>query len=212
MGFRYDVISLTEVTFEVLKMQLKHIPNVITCLRILIVIPVLWALCNEHYVLAFFLFVIAAASDALDGLLARLFGWTSQLGAFIDPIADKFLLMGSFIALTWLGHIPLWLTALVVARDIWIMSGALAYRCLIGPLEFKPLFISKSNTVFQLLLVTLLLLKLSFLVIPEWLLQIVIGLVFVTTVITFIQYTWVWGWRACRNYIPHAKRNLTQKV
>lgn len=184
-----------------IQMQLRHLPNFITVLRILLVAPVLWALLHEHYALAFYLFVIAGASDAIDGLLARWFNCTSRFGAFVDPLADKLLLMGSFITLGWLGHIPIWVVAVVILRDIWIMGGALAYFYFIGHLEFMPTLVSKVNTFLQLLLITLLLIKLSFISFPDWLLQSIFMLVFITTVISFLQYTWQWTLKAINNKV-----------
>lgn len=183
-------------------MQLRHLPNVISCLRLLLIVPILWALISEHYSLAFYLFLVAGISDGLDGLLARLYGWTTRFGAFIDPVADKLLLMGSFITLGLMGHIPLALAILVIARDVWIIGGALSYQYWIGPLEFKPLFMSKLNTFFQLLLLITLLVNLGLFKLPPLFLQTLIVLVFITTSISFIQYTWEWSWRAIKNYKP----------
>jgi cardiolipin synthase len=182
--------------------QLRHLPNVITILRILLIAPVLIALLHQQYTLAFYLFLLAGVSDALDGLLARYFNCASRFGAFIDPLADKLLLIGSFFTLGWLGHIPLELVIVVIARDIWIMGGALAYLYFIGRLEFMPTLISKINTFLQLLLIIVLLLQLSFSTFPPLLIQTVFYTVFVTTIISFIQYTWQWANNAVKNYTP----------
>jgi len=181
-------------------MQLRHLPNIITCLRVLLVVPVLLALWYQHYAAAFYLFVIAGLSDAVDGLLARWFECTSRFGAFVDPLADKLLLMGSFITLGELGHIPMWLVVVVTLRDIWIMGGALAYLYFIGRLEFVPTLVSKGNTFFQLFLVTILLIDLSFIELPSFLIQSIYSLVFITSIISFIQYTWIWGMKAIKNH------------
>jgi len=180
-------------------MSLWYLPNLITGLRFLLVLPVVTALLKENYQLAFYLFVIAGLSDGVDGLLARYYGWTSHLGALLDPIADKLLLIGSFITFTWLGKVPWSVTAVVVARDLWIMLGALAYRFWIGPLDYRPLAVSKLNTILQLSLVLLLLIHLGFLALPVLLLQGIAVLMFSTTLLSFVQYTWHWGLRAYRH-------------
>ena len=129
-----------------IRIQLRHLPNLITCMRFILIGPILWALLTKCYPLAFYLFLIAGLSDGLDGLLARFFDWTTPLGALLDPLADKLLLMGSFIVLAYLQQIPVWLTIMVIGRDIWIMGGALLYRYWVGPLDYKPVWISKLNT------------------------------------------------------------------
>lgn len=180
-------------------MPVRYIPNFITCLRLFLVGPVLFALLNRHYLLALILFVLAGVTDALDGLLARLYGWTSRFGAVADPLADKLLLMSSFIALYSLGLIPVWLMAAIVGRDLWILVGVLSYRCLIGRLEVAPSGISKINTFLQILLVPLLLIDQSLFHIPYLLIQVFMLLVLMTSIASFLHYTWVWGLRALRS-------------
>lgn len=189
-----------------IQIQLRHLPNLITCMRFILIGPILWALLTKCYPLAFYLFVIAGLSDGLDGLLARFFGWTTPLGALLDPLADKLLLMGSFIVLAYLQQIPLWLTVVVIGRDIWIMGGALLYRYWVGPLDYKPVWISKLNTFFQLVLVSLLVIRLAFFDIPAELIPRIIEAVFVTTLLSFIQYTWMWFWQAAY-YLKLASKN-----
>jgi cardiolipin synthase (CMP-forming) len=176
--------------------QLRHLPNLITCIRFILIGPILWSLLAKCYPLAFYLFVIAGLSDGLDGLLARFFAWTTPLGALLDPLADKLLLMSCFIVLAYLKQIPLWLTLMVIGRDIWIMGGALLYRYWVGPLDYKPVWISKLNTFFQLVLVSLLIIKLAFFKRHIELIPPIIEAVFVTTLLSFIQYTWMWFWQA----------------
>ena len=193
-----------------IQIQLRHLPNLITCIRFILIGPILWALLTKCYPLAFYLFVIAGLSDGLDGLLARFFGWTTALGALLDPLADKLLLMGSFIVLAYLQQVPVWLTIMVIGRDIWIMGGALLYRYWVGPLDYKPVWISKLNTFFQLVLVTLLIIKLTFFDLPELLIPRVIEAVFVTTLLSFIQYTWMWIWQAAF-YLKYENKKLAAK-
>jgi cardiolipin synthase (CMP-forming) len=131
----------------------RHIPNVISVLRIVLVWPIIVSIASGHYTLTLLLFFIGAVSDALDGFLAKRFHWTSELGKFLDPVADKLLLLSVFLLLTWYGLIPLWLTRGAVARDVLIGLGAIAYRIGWGELRGKPMISSKINTLLQLLYV-----------------------------------------------------------
>lgn len=177
-------------------MSWKIIPNLLTTLRILLLVPIIGALLMHQYQLALYLFVIAGVSDCLDGLLARRFHWTSRYGAIADPLADKLLLMSSFITLGYLGYIPYWLVAVVIGRDIWIICGAFAYYFMIAQPDFAPSQLSKYNTFFQILLVGLLLFDLSFHAISSQVFQFLIQLIFVTSLLSFVDYTWVWGRQA----------------
>ncbi|MES2998833.1 MAG: CDP-alcohol phosphatidyltransferase family protein [Pseudomonadota bacterium] len=192
-----------------IRIPLRHLPNLITCIRFILIGPILLALLKKYYPLAFYLFLVAGLTDGLDGLLARLFGWITPLGALLDPLADKLLLMGSFIVLAYLQQIPFWLAVFVIGRDIWIMGGALVYRYWVGPLDYKPVWISKLNTFFQLILVTLLITKLAFFALPDLVIRWVIEAVFVTTLLSFVQYTWVWT-RQAAFYLRVARKNQKQ--
>ncbi|MGI9290479.1 MAG: CDP-alcohol phosphatidyltransferase family protein [Gammaproteobacteria bacterium] len=131
--------------------KLAMIPNLICVLRILLVVPIIHYLINLEFRSALVLIVIAGLSDGLDGFLARRFNWTSRFGGLLDPLADKLLFVGVFGSLTWVGLVPLWLLAVVLARDIIIVSGAVAYEMLIGPVEPNPSKVGKLNTVLALL-------------------------------------------------------------
>lgn len=179
-------------------MKLRHIPNIITGLRLLLIIPFLVILLKGHYSLALYLFVLGGITDLLDGMLARLCGWKSRVGAIADPIADKLLLVSAFVALAWLDLIPWWLMLLVVIRDIWIMSGALAYRYFISHLDFAPTLISKINTNLQFLFVILMLMHLSLWELSYSLLVITMWAVMATSVLSLLHYTWVWGSRGIK--------------
>jgi cardiolipin synthase len=129
----------------------RHLPNLICLMRLALVWPVATALASANFLLALTLFMVAAVSDGLDGFLAKRFHWTSELGKFLDPLADKLLLVTVFVEGTRLGLVPWWLTAAAVARDLLIGLGALAFRVWIGPLHGRPTIISKINTGAQLL-------------------------------------------------------------
>ena len=136
-------------------MRASDIPNLITVGRILLVAPVAWALMVQNFTLALILFFVAGASDAVDGFLAKRFGWTSRLGALLDPLADKFLLVTCYAVLAWNDLLPVWLLVLVLTRDLLIVGGAVAYNFRIERLEAEPTLISKLNTLLQILLVLL---------------------------------------------------------
>jgi cardiolipin synthase len=138
---------------------MRHIPNLICLLRIALIWPIVSCLHAGEYLGALALFIVAAVSDGLDGYLAKHFSWTSNLGRFLDPLADKLLLVAVFVETAWLGLVPWWLTAAVVARDVMIGLGALTYRLWFGPLHGRPTLISKINTAAQLLYVMLVLLS-----------------------------------------------------
>lgn len=140
--------------------MLLNLPNVITTLRILLVIPIAWLLWDDRHMDAFVLMVVAAVSDALDGLLARRFSWTSELGAILDPLADKLLVACVFIVFTLQGHIPLWVAIIVLLRDFTILAGAVVYKALYEEVEIAPTFLSKVNTATQMVVLCLILLDL----------------------------------------------------
>ena len=129
---------------------LRHLPNLICLGRIALLWPILAALSHQAYGVAAVCFAIAGVSDLLDGWLAKRFGWTSELGKWLDPVADKFLLVTVFVVAAWAGLVPRWLTAVVVARDVMIALGALTYLAWLGNLQGRPTFASKLNTLVQL--------------------------------------------------------------
>jgi cardiolipin synthase len=126
------------------------IPNIITLFRILLVPVVVWAITSGQMAIAFVLFLVAGVSDAVDGFIAKRFGMTSELGAYLDPLADKALIVSIYVSLGLTDAIPTWLVITVVSRDIMIV-GAILLSMLIGlPMAVKPLPISKINTAVQI--------------------------------------------------------------
>jgi cardiolipin synthase len=137
------------------------IPNLITLGRILLVPVVVWAIASGEMLIAFLLFLAAGISDAVDGYLAKRFGMSSELGAYLDPLADKVLIVSIYVALGVMGAIPGWLVILVVSRDLMIV-GAVMLSWLVGsPVAMKPLTVSKLNTAAQILLAGLVLASLG---------------------------------------------------
>ena len=139
---------------------LAQVPNVITVVRVLLVIPTAWCLLTSHYVEALALMAVAGASDALDGWLARRLSSVTRFGATLDPLADKILVGVLFIVLTMRGVLPLWVVAIAIGRDLVIVGGALAYRMMFKHIEVAPTLISKANTAAQIFVLLLLLLGL----------------------------------------------------
>lgn len=179
---------------------MRFIPNIISILRILLVIPTVYLLWNEQYSYALLLFFVAGLSDGLDGFLARRFNWTSRLGSFLDPMGDKLLMTASYFMLGLLEKLPLWLVAVVIGRDLVIVLGALAYRLLVQDITMSPLLISKINTAAQIFLVLLMLFTLSGLpmadVVPSWLTPGTIYVVLITSLLSGLAYIIIWSKRA----------------
>ncbi len=177
-------------------LKTRDIPNLITSLRILLVPPFLWLLLQERYGAALLLFTVAGVSDALDGFLAKHYGWTSELGGLLDPLADKLLLIGAILALGWLRELPVWLVALVILRDVVIVTGAVSYHLMVERVQASPLLISKLNTLMQLTMVFVVIVHYGMMTLPSWLLTGWIYVTALTTVWSGAAYVWQWGQRA----------------
>ena len=187
-----------------MNLTLAQLPNAITVLRIVLVVPTGILLWQADYAWALLLMAIASASDALDGALARGFGWTSHFGAAMDPVADK-LLVGTLFVVFWLqGHIPTWLASIVVTRDLLILVGAGIYRWLFEKIDFAPTFVSKANTAMQITMLLLLLLALCELGVLSDVAGVLVNpycfwLLALLGVTSGIDYVITWGLRAWRN-------------
>jgi cardiolipin synthase len=181
-------------------MSLHYIPNIITLLRLILVIPTVACLLSGDYILAFWAFFIAGSSDALDGYLARRYNWFSRFGSILDPIADKSLMFCVFLTLGYLNVVPMWIALLVVSRDLVIVAGAAAYYFSFGKYTMQPSLISKLNTLVQITFALGIMLSLSYLNIQQGLLDSLMYLMVVTTVISGIDYVLVWGRRAWQAY------------
>lgn len=126
--------------------MIRYLPNTISIARLALVAPVVWALSSQRYELALGLFAVAGVSDALDGAIAKRYGCVSRLGAFLDPAADKFLVLGSYTSFAVVDQIPWWLLGLIIGRDLVIVCGAAVYRWRRGPFEIQPALTSKIAT------------------------------------------------------------------
>ena len=185
---------------------MRYLPNIISIARILLVAPTLYYLWHQLYAIALLLFVIAGVSDGVDGYLARRFHWQSRLGTYLDPIGDKLLLVGCYLVLGMLGHLPWWLVLLVIGRDIIIVIGATIYHYTVKDAAMEPLWSSKFNTVCQIILVVLLLYGLSgehgaFLITTGWQ-QVMWLIVSVTTVYSGFEYIISW-WHRIMQSLTH---------
>jgi cardiolipin synthase len=174
----------------------RHLPNIICVLRIALVWPIAAALADREYLMALALFTVAGLSDGIDGYLAKRFNWTSELGKYLDPLADKLLLVTVFVETAWLGLAPWWLTSAVVARDVLIVLGAMTYRLWIGPLRGRPTLSSKLNTALQLLYLMALLVNAAISFPPHEVMDALAVLVFITTVFSGLNYMAVFTRRA----------------
>ncbi|HEV7447481.1 MAG TPA: CDP-alcohol phosphatidyltransferase family protein [Steroidobacteraceae bacterium] len=175
---------------------MRHLPNIICVLRIALVWPVAAALAHREYLLALALIIIAGVSDVVDGYLAKRFNWTSELGKFLDPLADKLLLVTVFVEAAWLGLAPWWLTSAVVARDVLIGLGAMVFRLWFGPLRGRPTISSKINTAMQLLYPMAMLVNAAINFPPHEVLDALAILVFITTVFSGLNYMAIFTRRA----------------
>lgn len=182
-------------------MSPRHLPNIISIARILMVYPVVDAILALDCRRAVIWFALAGLSDGVDGFLARVFGWQSRLGSYLDPLADKLLLTASFIGLAWVDVLPVWLAVLVVVRDVVIFGGAVAYYFLLEPFEGQPSLLSKLNTLCQLLLVFVVLLPTDWASIPSGTIPALVWLVTLSTVASGLLYVADWGRRYRRKRV-----------
>jgi cardiolipin synthase (CMP-forming) len=169
------------------------IPNLITLGRILLVPIVVWAIATPGTMwVAFVLFVVAGVSDGVDGFLAKRFGMTTELGAYLDPLADKALIVSIYISLGINEAIPRWLVILVVSRDILIVGGIMLSWVMGNPLKIKPLLVSKLNTVAQIMFACVVLGSLGFNIQADTLKLVLMGLVAALTLLSVAAYVAEW--------------------
>lgn len=174
-------------------LPLHLLPNLLTAARLLLSLPIILLILGERFAPALWLCLVAGLTDALDGSLARRCGWVSRLGALLDPLADKLLLVGSSLALAWVGVLPWWLCLMMIGRDLLILGGAASFRLLVGSLDIRPTWSGKLCTVAQIVLVLALLLGEGLL--PEFTL-LHVPLLAVTAVLTLLSgadYVWRWS-------------------
>jgi cardiolipin synthase len=174
-------------------MKFYYLPNAITLVRLGLVPVFIVVLKAQDYTVALVIFAVAGLSDGLDGFIAKRFNLVTRLGAILDPLADKVLLVSAYIMLTILGHLPFWLVLTVGFRDLLIVGGYLVYTSLIGPVAMRPTYLSKFNTFLQITLVVAILVQQAMALPLVLLVQILIYGVFITTVSSGVHYVWIWG-------------------
>lgn len=179
---------------------LKHLPNALTALRLLLAFPLGVLIIRGEFEWALGVGLACGLSDAVDGIAARRLGVVSRVGAVLDPIADKMLIIVSFLSLAWVGLIPAWLALVVVLRDVVIVSGALTYHRLIGRIEMAPRLLSKLNMGIQSAFCLAVFLAEVWSGVPRSLLDVWGGIAAVVAVLSGVDYVVVWTRKAMREY------------
>lgn len=170
-----------------------NLPNSITLARLMAVPLAIWLILGERYGIAFWVFVAAGVSDALDGYIAKRFNLRTRLGALLDPIADKSLLASVYVTLGFESRLPDWLVILVVFRDVMIIGGYLLIQVAAAARQFDPLYISKINTALQIALVAFVLARLGLGLGDGPITTVLVGCVAVTTVLSGASYFVRWA-------------------
>lgn len=177
----------------------RHIPNILTFARLLLVLPIIWCLYFDYFRQALLLFFIAGLSDGVDGYLARKYNWKSRLGAIVDPLADKFLLVATFLTLTMIGEISWQLAALVLGRDLVIVIGALLYHYRFGRYQISPSSLGKLSTLLQIIYVLAIVITLAG---QPMLAEVILWggwIVGAVTLLSGLHYIIFWGNKAAQN-------------
>lgn len=175
---------------------MSWLPNALTLLRMLAALPLFLCIVHGLDTAAFWLAVVAGASDGLDGWLAKRFGWTSRLGAILDPLSDKVLMLAVMLALTWTGDLPVWLLGLALARDICLVLGGLVYHWRYEKLTPQPTVPGKLTTLALVLLIVVVLAGRASGWSPGWLLDLLIGASTLLLCLSWIHYWLIWSPRS----------------
>jgi cardiolipin synthase len=171
---------------------LVNIPNTLTLMRIVLVPLVVWLIITHQMAAAFLLFLLAGLSDAADGYLAKRYGWHTELGAYLDPIADKALLVSIYVTLGLSNHLPAWLVIAVVSRDILIIGAFILSWMLSRPVAVYPLLVSKVNTLSQIVLAGLILAELGLGLGLEPIVSVFVWITGALTILSASAYFWTW--------------------
>jgi cardiolipin synthase len=177
-------------------LRARDLPNIISFLRLLAVMPVVYLLLEREFGWALALFAAAGLSDGLDGFLAKHFGWQSRLGGILDPLADKTLLVVCFLVLGTLSLIPVWLVVAVISRDLLIVGGATLYNYRVEELQAAPIIASKINTVVQILVLVAVMADAGPRPLPDWVMDALMWTCLATVVVSGAQYVWIWSQKA----------------
>jgi cardiolipin synthase len=189
-----DVSAVRAIARQAASIWLElNLPNLITLGRLLSVPLAVWLIIEARYGVAFWIFVGAGISDALDGYIAKRFDRRTRLGALLDPIADKALLVGVYVTLGIAGQLPHWLVILVVLRDVLIIGGFALIQATTAPQHLGPLFVSKVNTSVQIALVGFVLARLGLGIDEGTVTAILIAAAALTTVLSGLSYLLRWA-------------------
>jgi len=184
-------VSIATMTTDVV-----NLPNAITVLRALLIPVIAYALAARAFDAALWLFVLQAFSDMADGMIARHWNLRTRFGAIADPVADKMTMLVATLMLAADGLLPGWLAAAIVARDVVIVFGAVAYHFLVHEVEMAPSWLSKWNTALEFLVLTAVLADAAGVLAARGWLPGAFALLGATILLSGIQYVWVWGRRA----------------
>lgn len=183
---------------------MRYVPNLITALRFALIPVLVLLLLERRYATAFAVFVVSALSDLADGQIARRWNVRTRLGAIADPLADKLTMLSVTVALASQALVPVWLAAAIVARDVVIVAGAVAFHYVVGRVEMAPSRLSKFNTVLEFGVLSALLADAAGAIeVTAWLPPLFV-LVTASIVGSGLHYVWVWGRRAWHARRPHA--------
>ncbi len=175
-----------------------NLPNILSFARLLAAPVAIMLMLEGRFTACFWLFVAAGVTDAVDGWIATRFDARTEFGAYLDPLADKALVVSTYLMLGYLGHIPSWLVVLVVFRDVLIIGGAMVAYVILGDFRSRPLIISKVNTAVQIALVAIVLARLGLDIGQP---KFDLALAYVAGATTFLSgfaYLWQWGRRLAR--------------
>ena len=175
---------------------MRHLPNLITGLRFLLIPALVLLLVEQRYTAAFAVFIVSALSDLADGLIARQWNVRTRLGAIADPLADKLTMLAVTLVLASQALVPVWLAAAIVIRDVVIMGGAVAFHFVVGRVDMAPSRLSKFNTVLEFSVLSALLADAARAIEVTALLPPLFVLVMATILASGAHYVWVWGRRA----------------
>ena len=173
-------------------MQFSQVPNILTAIRIILTVPIIFTLLSADYFTTVILFFIAGLTDGLDGFIAKRYNFQSRLGSILDPAADKILLTAAFFTMYLTNIMPLWLFVLILIRDLMIVAGVLGF--FIGndeKVQLEPSVISKINTALQIFLVLYIVLAQLYPALAAWQMELFI-ITATTTVLSGADYLWLW--------------------
>ncbi|HCS13691.1 MAG: CDP-diacylglycerol--glycerol-3-phosphate 3-phosphatidyltransferase [Zetaproteobacteria bacterium CG06_land_8_20_14_3_00_59_53] len=175
--------------------QVINIPNTLTLGRILLTPVIVYFILDDQPINALIFMAVAGFTDMLDGAIAKHFNMRTTVGAYLDPLADKLMLVSTIVCLFYMDEVPLFVFLAVVFRDAIIIGGAALYELVTRRLRMEPTLLSKATTTVQIFYVLIALLHMAY-GFPEGLMQFVVWLTFVITVVSGVQYMVLWTLKA----------------